>query len=353
MPGFAKCGYLLGDTAERYRDLIQTIEVAGKAGDVFSFGSWAWAYSAPTLNGTKDGDSYQPYFELALHYYDTNGAWKGYIRYQYNPDLKNTWQLVSGEAIIPIDYSKVAIAVIYDHNVNPAYMTGAFCYKEQYGQTYDYDKNGNVVSTVDLAKTNSTFAYYGNQMAKMLNPSGSKYMYTYDGKKQLTYALSSDGQQYGFAYDDKGNVTKAEITARKPATSIESGKEYILVNSYSGQAMDSYWKGNVGDITTTYRYTPTNSNQHWKVELVSGTTDVYTLKAVTFENRYLDVKGGGNGQGTPLEIYTKNSSDAQKFKIVKKQDNTFAIFTACSNYTKVLDGQLDEGDNIINSLLLN
>lgn len=351
LPGFAKCGYLLGDTAERYRDLIQTIEVSGKAGDVFSFGSWAWAYSAPIQNDTKTGDSYQPYFELALHYYDTNGAWKGYIRYPYNPDLKNTWQLVSGEAIIPIDYSKVAIAVIYDHNVNAAYMTGAFCYKEQYGQTYTYDKDGNVISAVDLAKTNSTFAYYGNQMAKMLNPSGSKYMYTYDGKKQLTYALSSDGQQYGFTYDDKGNVTKAEITAQKSATVLESGKKYMVVNSYSGQAMDSGNTGNLSHPTTTFRYTPNNPEQQWTLELVEGTTDVYRLKSVVYDakNYYLDVKGGVNEQGTVLQIYTKNSSDAQKFKITKKQDNTFAIFTACSNYTKALDGQLDKGNEIIQS----
>lgn len=221
----------------------------------------AYAASAP-LNSLKDKDAYKPHFEIVLHYYGTDGLWKGYIHLDCNPDLKNEWQFVTKEAIIPEDYGKIAISLLYDHNVNNAYVTGAFCYKEQYGQTYDYDKDGNVVSTVDLAKTNSTFAYYGNQMAKMLNPSGSKYMYTYDRKKQLTYALSSDGQQYGFTYDDKGNVTKAEITARKSATSIESGKEYILVNSYSGQAMDSYWKGNVGDITTTYRYTPTNSNQH-------------------------------------------------------------------------------------------
>lgn len=45
-------------------------------------------------------------------------------------------------------------------------------------------------------------------MSKMLNPSGSKYMYTYTDKKELLYALSSDGQDYGFYYDDKGNVTK-------------------------------------------------------------------------------------------------------------------------------------------------
>ena len=100
-----------------------------------------------------------------------------------------------------------------------------FCYKEQYGQTYDYDDKGNVTSVVDLANTNSTFTYYGNQMARMINPSGSKYLYSYDGKQQLKFSISTDGQEYGFTYDDKGNVTKAEISARKPAASVQSGGE--------------------------------------------------------------------------------------------------------------------------------
>lgn len=123
---------------------------------------WAYAASAP-LNTLKDDDANKPHFEIVLHYYGADGRWKGYIHLDCNPDLKNEWQFVTKGAIIPEDYGKIAISLLYDHNVNNAYVTGAFCYKEQYGQTYDYDKNGNVVSTVDLAKTNSTFAYYKTQ----------------------------------------------------------------------------------------------------------------------------------------------------------------------------------------------
>ena len=133
--------------------------VSGKANEVFSFGAWIKAASAPIDNGTKNGDAYQPAFNLALHYYNANGTWAGCKNIKVNEDLKNQWQFVSGEIIIPQDFYKICIEVIYFNNVNTVSVTGAFCYKEQYGQTYDYDKDGNVVSTVDLAKTNSTFAY--------------------------------------------------------------------------------------------------------------------------------------------------------------------------------------------------
>lgn len=125
---------------------------------------------------------------------------------------------------MPQDYGNISVVFTYDHNVNNAYQTGAFCYKEQYGQTYDYDSNGNVSSVVDLAKSNSTFSYYGNQMAKMLNPSGSKYLYNYNNKKQLTNALSSDGLEYGFTYDNKGNLTKATTVSRKPAQKSKAAR---------------------------------------------------------------------------------------------------------------------------------
>ena len=79
LSGFSRCGQLPGTVEGRYKSLLQTIYVSGKKGDVFSFGMWAYASSAPIENGTKDGDPYQPDFEIVLHYYDASGRWKGYI----------------------------------------------------------------------------------------------------------------------------------------------------------------------------------------------------------------------------------------------------------------------------------
>lgn len=341
LTGFDYCGKLPGTVEGRYKSLLQTINVSGQTNDVFTFGMWVYAASAPVENGTKDGDAYEPRFEFVLHYYDAGGRWRGYVHINCNPDLKNEWQFVTGEAIIPRDYDKIAISLIYDHNVNNAYITGAFCFKEQYGQTYDYDSNGNVVSTKDLAETNSKFSYYGSQMSAMLNPSGSSYLYTYNNKKQLTYALSSDGLQYGFTYDGNGNVTKAEVTARQPATTLESGKEYYLINAYSGLALDSYFAGNVGDKSTTYRYTPGSAEQKWRLETVSGEPGVYNLKSMVKpeKNLYFDVTNASSANGAALQIYTKNGTAAQKFKIVSERDNTFSLFTGSSGYTLLVDGQ--------------
>ena len=347
--GYERCAKAPGTTEERYKNIIQSLEVSGKAGDVFHFGMWVSADSAPIDNDTKTDDAYWPAFKIVLHYYDTiSGSWKGCVTKNCNPDLKGSWQFVTSEAVIPVNYSRLAIHLIYDHNVNNAYITGAFCYKEAYGQTYDYDSQGNVVSSVDLANTRSDFAYYGSVMGKLLNPSGSRYLYTYDEKQQLTYALSSDGQQYSFTYDAKGNITNAVVTARKPATVLETGKEYYIFNAFSGLALDSGWRG-MSQKVSTFRFMPAAQAQRWRLEAVAGETGVYKLRAMQYDaqNYYLDVSDALTADGSLLGVHPSNTAAAQKFKIVKKQENTYAIYTGPTNYEKLLDGQYDAGNEIL------
>lgn len=46
-------------------------------------------------------------------------------------------------------------------------------------------------------------------------------------------------------------------------------------------------------------------------------------------------------------MHPSNTAAAQKFKIVKKQENTYAIYTGPTNYEKLLDGQYDAGNEIL------
>ena len=343
LPGFTKGVYTDASTPSTKIGLTHRIYTTpGKKGDVFSFGSWVKGDSAP-VNDLKKDDPHTPIFEIALHFYNSSNTWLKKKVIKLNDDL-NTWQFVSGKVIAPVDYDHIGIEIDYSYNVNTVYATGAFCYKEEFGQTYTYDKNGNVVSSVDLANTESNFAYFGGQMAKMLNPSGSRYLYSYDEQNKLNYALSSDGQEYGFEYDNKGNVTNSEITARKPATTLEAGKEYIIVNAYSGKALDSGGTGVLSDDTFTSPYNPDSVCQHWKLKS-TGTANVYKITSVAFSQYDLDVQGGSAEDGRVIQIYTPNAYSCQKFKILKNSgENTFTIYTGISNYAKVVDAQYEDKD---------
>lgn len=340
LEGFDNCAKLTGSVEGKYKRQRQKIYVSGKKGDVFSYGAWAYAFSAP-LNGVKNSETYKPHFEVAIDYYDKNDNWLGCINKYFNPDIKDEWQFLADQIVMPEDYGSIAFLFTYDHNVNNAYQTGAFCYKEQYGQTYDYDKDGNVTSVVDLAKTNSTFSYYGNQMAKMLNPSGSKYLYNYNNKKQMTNALSSDGLEYGFAYDVDGNLTKTRITSRKPAIKIESGKEYFIVNAYSGHAIDSC-EINTPVKTTPYVRAAANSYSAGKLTWTaesSGKDNIFYLKASAFSNAYMDVKSASSSAGAELQLHAGNKSNAQRFQLIEQDDGSFAIYTEASDFKMCVNGQ--------------
>ena len=343
LPGISKAVKFYSSTKER-RNFAQVIKNSGKKGDSFAFGMWVKAASAPTENKSINTPN-APQAKLLIEFYDVNDKYLSCAEQDINSDI-DTWQFVSKNAIAPEDYSRINLYFIYDYNVNSAYIAGMYGYKEQFGQTFDYDKDGNVVSAVDLAKLQSQFSYYGNQMAKMLNPSGSKYMYTYDEQNKLTTALSSDGQEYDFKYDDKGNVIESSIVAKKPELSLKSNTKYYIINAHSGEAIDSGWHG-AGQETTTYRYDLTSPYQQWYLEPVAGQTDVYYIKSSYYDENYcLDVRDGKTADGTNIQICRRFYNDAQKFKIVKKGDNTFGIFTGVTNFSKCFDAQYNIGKEI-------
>ena len=317
----------------------------GKKGDVLSMGGWA---KADSVNFNPTTGLFTRQFTVTAEFY-YNGTYKGTQRIPFNYAYSG-WQFTSGKVIAPTDYTYVSFLLEYNSNANTAYFAMPYLYKEEYGQTYTYDDFGNIISSKDLADSNSSFAYYKNEIAQMLTPTGSRYLYNYtdDGKKQLYSALSSSGQEYKFKYDSKGNVTESEITARKPVSSLEAGKKYMIVNAYSGLALDSGSQGTDEYPTSVYKYTAESTRQHW--QLGSGGEDgIFTFKAVTFEDKYLDVSGGKTTAGTRLQIYYSNGTISQKFKPVRQSDGTYVIYTRVSNCVRVLDGQYDNPTEVIQS----
>ncbi len=344
LPGFTKAISKVGSPSSEWLGLSQYIYESGKKGDVFGIGAWVKADSAP-INDLKKDDLYSPRFALALHFYDSSGNCLKSEELPLNDDV-TSWQFVSGKVIAPVNYAKLCFEVIYYSNINTVMMTGGFCYKEEFGQTYTYDKDGHVVSAVDLSNSQSSFAYKGGQMAQMLNPSGSRYMYSYDDDtNNLNYALSSDGQQYAFEYDSKGNVTSSEITARKPETSLKTGTKYILVNAYSGKAFDSGNTGVLSDDVFTSSYDPNSQYQQWTLQAIDGVSNGYRIISVAFPQYWLDISMGYDTDGRWAQIYNPLPElTNQKFKITGNNDGTFTIYTASSRCKKALDAQYDSND---------
>ena len=348
-------GGLTGGTALKMRGIpfqnvstSTTIPVNGKAGDVYAFGGWSKASSIATENNTKSNGtiSHIPVYQYYLFFLDSNKNRLASETAKFNPAV-NDWQFVSGRAKTKSDYAYIQLYISYDNNAGDVYMTAPYVYKEEFGQSYDYDKDGNLKSAEDLANSRSTFAYNNKQLAKLANPTGSQFLYTSDTEtRNLLYAQTTDGQRYEFSYDSYGNAISANVGSDTFATSLTAGKAYYIRNACSGNAMDNSTHAK-GGLVRNWEWTPGNSSQMWKL-IATSESDVYELCPTVNTGVRLDIKDASTANKAIVQLHTANGNNAQKFKIVYNNDLTFTIQTKITNYAKCIDGQPEGSANTEN-----
>jgi len=116
------------------------------------------------------------------------------------------------------------------------------------------------------------------------------------------------------------------------ATSITSGAYYSLININSGKALDAAG-GNTANGTNVQIWTNNNTNaQKWKV--IKNSDGTYKLINVN-SGKALDVNNANTVNGTNVQIWTDNGTGAQKWKIIKNNDGTYKLINLNSN--KALD----------------
>lgn len=317
------------------RSISQETNCKGNIGDTIVFGSRAAAYSVPTSEqktGVTDYSTYRIRIELK----GANGTatfTNNENIIDFNPYL-DEWQFMSKALISPIDFTSVTFYFEYDYNVSFSMLSDPFIFKESYGQSYTYDNNGNVVSTVDLAKTEATFAYQNNNLSQMINPTGSRYSYAYnENTKALEYANSSDGQLFAFTYDQYGNVLSSTITAKQNEVQLENNSTYYIRNLTTGNAMK-----NANSKLVNGTYATQNNTIRWNL-ISTGETDIYYIQPAGDTSKYLTVRDASPSDKAEIILSSINNSDSQKFKIISNNDGSFSILSKVSGYTKAIDGR--------------
>lgn len=218
-----KSAFKINGVSDKQKNMSQNIFILGKAGDVFSVGGWAKGASVPLIPGSQRN------FAISIGILKTDGTFQ-WEKINFNEDILD-WQYVSGRIIANSDYTRVIIYGLYYNNANTAYFTNFEFYKEEFGISYQYDANGNVISTVDLAKQESQFQYNANNdLIKAIDPKGSQFTYEYDDKHNMTKATSGTNVVYTFSYDSYGNPIKARVGAGTLFT--ESISRYTLSGNH-------------------------------------------------------------------------------------------------------------------------
>jgi len=194
---------IVGD-GMRQKRISQTVKASGSKDTVYVIAGWAKGNSVSLAD---DNGTYQPTFGIRATFVNTDGT-ETPRYFPFNPDMgDDVWQYTAGVMVAKKAFSAVRIEVLYEYNANTVYFDGIQAYKEDFGSSYTYDADGNVVKVVDLQKQQTSYQYQNNDLTKIIQNGKAKMTYEYDEYHNVTKATSAEGLVYEFDYDDWGNNT--------------------------------------------------------------------------------------------------------------------------------------------------
>ena len=193
----------------------QSIAANGAKGDVFVIGGWVNA------NSVYSGDTH---FKATIisRFKDTSGNWTDW---QYNEfDTQRVgWKFAQWAIVAPKAYTEFRIGVQYARNHDTAMFSNVFIYREEFGESFTYDEDKNVVSAAALSTQKSAMEYDDADNLKSYRQPGAastvKYTMTYgDAPKKhlLKTAKTPTGVKTSYEHDSYGNCTAT--TNRKTST---------------------------------------------------------------------------------------------------------------------------------------
>ncbi len=235
-----------------FKRTSQDVAVSGSKADSFVFSAWAKGNAVPEINNSATNPRE---FSVRAKFYYTDGTESSYFTAKFNPD-SDQWQYAAGGMVAEKAYSGIRIQLVYDYNANTAYFDGVQLYKEEFGNTYTYDSNGNVISVKDLQAQTTTYEYTANKLSKEILPTGAELTYDYyEGTHNVKTATTEEGLVYNFAYDVYGNNTSVSISS--DGATMRATAQYTADGNYMVSSTDTAGQ------TTHYSYNADTGVLEW------------------------------------------------------------------------------------------
>ncbi len=251
------------------QSISQTVTVSGEAGDTFILSGWAKGDSAPLKDNREFG------LKLTFNYTDGTTS-EQTVSFNPSCDSRNSWQYAATAVSAESAYSSVKVELLYSYNVNDAYFDGIQLFKEEFGSTYHYNANGNVVSAVDIQGQSTNYTYDSNNNLKTVTlPDSTSIQYEYDTYHNIVKATTAAGVVYEFTYDALGNNT---------SVSIRNGSAIIRSSAtYTGDGNRLHTTTDALGAVTTYNY-DADTNVLISVQYPKDTEEPKTI--YTYDNMY-------------------------------------------------------------------
>ncbi len=235
---------LYGDP-QTNKGIYQDLPVSGSQGDVYVAGGWAKGFSRPI------GDD-KRHFGIRVAFKNGSGAYENGEILNWNEEWTD-WQYVSGAVIAPCAYTGIRFNVDYEKNVNYADFDGMTLYKEEFGNTFTYDDDGNVTAVKDLVgqKAKAQYDDYNNLISYVQpgRPDTVKTTISYgssdaEKKKRLPLRVDSPtGIRTANTYDANGNLVRSYVIDSMDGTCMmDSHQSYTADGNHVETKTDSRGK---------------------------------------------------------------------------------------------------------------
>ena len=235
---------LYGDP-QTNKGIYQDLPVSGSQGDVYVAGGWAKGFSRPI------GDD-KRHFGIRVAFKNGSGAYENGEILNWNEEWTD-WQYVSGAVIAPCAYTGIRFNVDYEKNVNYADFDGMTLYKEEFGNTFTYDDDGNVTAVKDLVgqKAKAQYDDYNNLISYVQpgRPDTVKTTISYgssdaEKKKRLPLRVDSPtGIRTANTYDANGNLVRSYVIDSMDGTCMmDSHQSYTADGNHVANKTDARGK---------------------------------------------------------------------------------------------------------------
>lgn len=219
----------------------QSISAKGSKGDVFVIGGWVNATSV-----ASGGNHFKAC--IISRFKDLDGNWSSW---QYNEyDVQRVgWKFAEWAIVAPSDYQEFRIGIQYARNTGTAMFSNVFIHREEFGQSFAYDDNKNVVSVANQSTQKSGMEYDDADNLKSYRQPGAassvKYTMNYGSstserqKHLLKESATPMGQRDVFTHDKYGNVLTSTRQKSGDTAFIKSTTAYTSDGNYKASSKDA------------------------------------------------------------------------------------------------------------------
>ncbi len=292
------------------KGIYQDLPISGSEGDVYVASGWARGYSRPIGDDPRR-------FGIRVAFKNSSGTRENADVLSWNEEWTN-WQYISGAVIAPCDYTAIRFNVDYEENLNYADFDGFTLYKEEFGNTFAYDEDGNVTAVKDLASKQASAEYDDyNNLISYVQPGRAddeKTVISYgsldsEKKRRLPESVTTPAGVYTRnQYDSMGNVTRSSIIDNVNGDfEIETRTSYTSDGNHVATKTDS--RGKVVTYTTDLARDTltrvTDSNNQSVEYTYDGAKRVISANAIVDGNSY---KNTYSYEGSKLKTASHNTT---------------------------------------------